>query len=437
MISFIHLSDIHFNKDSEDNYDIDKDLRNEIVQDIISNAKLTLQDINGILICGDIAFSGKVEEYKVAKIFLNQICESLGIPNESVYCVPGNHDVEQDIPKRSNIIKIIQSEMEETQNQDNFDDIYARYCRNPETGQLIFSPIKNYNNYFANLYNCDVSYERPTWEEEIQLNNKYNLCIRGMNSTHISSDEDHDKERTCERQMYLPSIHIPYRCENNIYLTLCHHPPECWYDPEEKLQNKLKARVHIQLYGHKHIQTIIKENNSLIIGSGAAQPSRKELEWQPRYNWISIDIKSKDDRDFLVVKVYPRILELGSGDHFVSDYKICEEKKEYLEYKFELDKINTNLCKQQEIEEPINHASVLLGIMIDEHNISYRKFIYEFMSLPYAQRILLMNQYSLICDEDNGKKHEDIIEIIIERAISTNCIVELWKEIIKRRNNYE
>lgn len=61
MLSFIHLSDIHFHKYSGDAYDIDHDLRCEIIRDISYEYRKKISTIDGILICGDIAFSG--DEY--------------------------------------------------------------------------------------------------------------------------------------------------------------------------------------------------------------------------------------------------------------------------------------------------------------------------------------------------------------------------------------
>ena len=65
MLAFIHLSDIHFNKYSGDPYDVDKDLRNEVLHDIANYCKKAILEINGILICGDIAFSGQADRKSV------------------------------------------------------------------------------------------------------------------------------------------------------------------------------------------------------------------------------------------------------------------------------------------------------------------------------------------------------------------------------------
>lgn len=71
MLSFIHLSDIHFHKYSGDAYDIDHDLRCEIIRDISYEYRKKISTIDGILICGDIAFSGDEQQYNSATTFLS------------------------------------------------------------------------------------------------------------------------------------------------------------------------------------------------------------------------------------------------------------------------------------------------------------------------------------------------------------------------------
>ncbi len=56
---FIHLSDIHLDRGSGGRYDLDNDLRREIISDVTRmKDKLGNVNISGILVSGDIAFSG-------------------------------------------------------------------------------------------------------------------------------------------------------------------------------------------------------------------------------------------------------------------------------------------------------------------------------------------------------------------------------------------
>lgn len=72
-ISFVHLSDIHFVKSSNNPADIDRELRDAIITDLDVNAKIALENVSGILVSGDIAFSGAKTEYEKAKEYLLEI----------------------------------------------------------------------------------------------------------------------------------------------------------------------------------------------------------------------------------------------------------------------------------------------------------------------------------------------------------------------------
>jgi|ERR1700693_2796083 hypothetical protein len=66
-LNFVHLSDIHLVKDFSDvsNYDLDLGLRQAILRDI-ERMKPAFENIAGVLVSGDIAFAGKLDEYERA-----------------------------------------------------------------------------------------------------------------------------------------------------------------------------------------------------------------------------------------------------------------------------------------------------------------------------------------------------------------------------------
>lgn len=104
-ISFIHLSDIHFRRTSGNSYDIDRDLRNAVLMDIKYNLKKDVGNVNGILLGGDIAFAGQEDEYRIANSFLKEIAVSMGKGECNIYCVPGNHDVDQGMGIKAQWVK--------------------------------------------------------------------------------------------------------------------------------------------------------------------------------------------------------------------------------------------------------------------------------------------------------------------------------------------
>jgi hypothetical protein len=226
--------------------------------------------------------------------------------------------------------------------------------------------------------------------------------------------------------MHVGQHQIPKRYENIIYLSLCHHPPECWFDPELLLQEKMNARVHIQLYGHKHIQTITHKGNTLIVGSGATHPSRREPNWLPRYNWISIYLDKIEGQNILCVKIYPRVLD-KSTDHFIADKKICGDNIFQLyEIPLSSDEIHTDL---QEVFDEVDSKLSSNNINLDGYN--YKAVIFGFMNLPHVKRSYIIAKFSLGNEDDEGLKHYEIVEKIIERAKNKGCINEFIDEINK------
>lgn len=141
-ISFIHISDIHFRKNSGNVSDIDENLRQAILTDLNINAKTELESIKGILVTGDIAYSGAVTEYDKAKIFLKEITDTFGIEQSSVFCVPGNHDVDRNISSQNPYICDAQRKLDSAETLDDADKIFDAHINLPGTCDLIKHKIK-------------------------------------------------------------------------------------------------------------------------------------------------------------------------------------------------------------------------------------------------------------------------------------------------------
>ena len=385
MLSFIHLSDIHFHRYSGDKYDPDADLRNEIIRDIQLEYPNYINTATGILLCGDIAFSGQIEEYQIAKEFLSEILNSLELEETDVYCVPGNHDVDQAVPRKEPAIYLMQKQLENQVDQNRFDDFITSIFHSSISRKVLYTPIECYNTNFAVQYSCDLTMEKPYWKKSMELDDGFILSLWGINSTIISNSDDH-KEKDVERKMRISRMQIPKREANTVYMTLCHHPTECWNDPDNELAHLINKRSVIQLYGHKHLQTIEKKDNTIIIGSGAAHPSRREPDWIPRYNWITINLVNDNSIRYLEVKIYPRI---WNDDKFICDDSNCVEeagkKMNYSYYK---------LAISDSVSYTNNTLTHVQSDIVDEPSWK-RPFVYSFINLPTVTRQSILEMFEL------------------------------------------
>ena len=91
-ISWLHISDIHLSESAEWSQDVVL----TAMCDGIKNERAQGTTADFILLTGDIAFSGKSEEYALASAFLDALCSASGVEKERVYCIPGNHDIDRD-----------------------------------------------------------------------------------------------------------------------------------------------------------------------------------------------------------------------------------------------------------------------------------------------------------------------------------------------------
>ena len=419
MLSFVHLSDIHFHKFSGDRYDVDEDLRNEIKIDIQLEYPKHIENASGIILCGDIAFSGRDEEYKIAKQFIEDILHSLNLSEVDVYCVPGNHDVDQSIPKMEPAVYYMQKMLEEQSDHDKFDAEIANIFHSNMSKKAIYSPIDCYNTKFAAQYSCDLTLEQPYWEAPLRLTDTYELILWGINSTIISNADDH-KDNSVERKMKISHLQLPKRKVNAIHMTICHHPPECWFDPNNELSDILSERVPIQLYGHKHLQTIVADQKKIVVGSGAAHPSRKEPDWIPRYNWITINLV-EDSPQYLEVKIYPRVWD---GSKFICDENNCSV-------------INDMHCNYQLVKLDIKDVALVADNVpapceAEVETDWKRPLVYSFINLPFVQRQTILDNLGLLDPEvDEGKKHYEIINDILKRAEEKKYVHQFIEEVKK------
>jgi hypothetical protein len=187
-LDFVHLSDIHFVKDFSDvsKYDLDLGLRQAILRDVARERPKFL-GIDGVLVSGDIAFAGKIDEYARAITWLNEICDAAKCDPGLIWCIPGNYDVGQSVQKTYPMLLDSYKALRESSTLDQ--DLRER-LDNDINGPLMFEPLRTYLENFGASYDCPTSPKQPWWEDELNLNDGSRLRIRGLNSAICSSRKD-------------------------------------------------------------------------------------------------------------------------------------------------------------------------------------------------------------------------------------------------------
>lgn len=301
----LHISDIHFRTPDCLTPDMDPEgsFRTLLMQDARDRAR-TLGTVDAILVTGDIAFKGHPDEYKVAYAWLMELAKACGCPPARIFVVPGNHDVDRSIitakPAISNAQKSIAwaaPEKRERELRTQFSDA--------QTGASLLAPLGAYND-FAKEFNCQVfSPDRLFWKQDVKFDDGVVLRLYGLTSTLLSGMGGQDDE---PGSLYLSPLQVLHPVDDVVNLVMIHHPPD-WFMDEQEVDDMVKNRAVIHLFGHKHLQRVAKDDGYMRFSAGAVNPDRQEKGWEPGYNLINLQVVGAGSERALEIEAHLLVLQ--------------------------------------------------------------------------------------------------------------------------------
>lgn len=298
---YLHLSDIH-HKEEEINsgVDLDVDIRNEMLQDLRRLKDTAFEQLDGILLTGDIAYAGKETEFKSARDWLNTIQTEFDFPESNVWCVPGNHDIDRQTIKESRCRQNIRNEIRKGGETNAAEELHS-ILTDAAAKDIMIGPLRAYNEHFAVGFGCTTEFPKLSWSKAVPIGNLYKVIFTGLNSAVIS---DHcDDVDTGRLVLGLHQVQALKREERRIHVSLCHHPTGWLFDRTDT-ERFLNSRATLQLFGHEHKTNIIANRNYVQVYAGALHPNRNDKEWDPCFNLIEIGVD--DDNPVVQIRIWPR-----------------------------------------------------------------------------------------------------------------------------------
>ncbi|GEL05530.1 metallophosphoesterase family protein [Rummeliibacillus stabekisii] len=244
-MKIIHLSDIHFTKNYDANYILNK--REEFIKFI--NSVLVEDKQILFLIAGDIANIGHIKEYKIAEEFFLSIDEELKSKNEDELKIdfvflPGNHDCElkeeNEIVRNSCLMNLKQSPY--LIEDDNFKNII-----------IVQENFESFANHFHQTWKLVESVYENSLANVLKLKIGENfLDLLIMNTSWVTTR----KEKPGEMIFYLKYLKEAIDHLENPSIAVMHHPTH-WLEPNNKreVEELLNSKVNVIISGHEHSQT--------------------------------------------------------------------------------------------------------------------------------------------------------------------------------------
>lgn len=296
---FVHLSDIHFGQERDHVVHIHDDVKHQLIADATEVvADLSSGPATGILVTGDIAFSGKTEQYDAAGKWLDSLAEGIGCPIHRVQMIPGNHDVDRDK------LSIGGTQLLDFIRAGGPAD-YEKVIANENDRATLFSRFEDYSRFCIG-YNCGLDVEAKfATNLRIEIGpNRWIRFIRLNSSLLCHGAERDDKPELVmgERQFVIPR----HPGEENV--VLAHHPLN-WYRDAEEVRHYVRSRARVFISGHEHnpkvnIDEVEDGCDVIMLAAGAAVPFKSNDVYTFTYNVIEFDWNEKADD--LVVTIHPR-----------------------------------------------------------------------------------------------------------------------------------
>lgn len=310
MLRILLLSDIHFLycEEHQDRYRL---LKQALLDEMDIYAEKN--EIDALIICGDIAFSGQETQYNIAEKYFEEILKKFSSHEKKplVFMVPGNHDIDRNPYKHTR--RLFRDTF--LSNQRVAEDCLSSIKKSETTTlKMLYKPFKAYNDFAGKYSSTDKIAETImsgsdlfdgtnfSYEHTLGKLGDYVVNIVGLNSALISDADDmRDEKNTKEWQhkLFLPLF--SYNVSTApffVNISVMHHP-FAWMQNGSELDSEFDARFKLQLFGHIHSQSVSQkdndEHNPIKIQVGSLQPGEDEdnNKYAPRYSFVELSVENE------------------------------------------------------------------------------------------------------------------------------------------------
>jgi predicted phosphodiesterase len=242
-ISWLHISDIHMRLSDAWSHDVVL----KAMCDDIARQRNEGASFDFVLVTGDVAFSGNVDEYHLATGLFDAISTASGAEKERIFCVPGNHDVDRE---RQKLCFVGARNYFESQNR-----LDALLYPGEELDTLL-KREENYRNFQRTYFSEQARTGTADGLGYVSLItiDGVKLAIVGLDSAWLANGgiEDHGKLLIGERQA-INGLSLANTFNPHIIIAMAHHPFHVLQEFDRvTVQNRIEHGCHFFHCGHLH-----------------------------------------------------------------------------------------------------------------------------------------------------------------------------------------
>jgi predicted phosphodiesterase len=237
-IRFLHLSDFHLRTEKRKQFDQDKVLGGLL--DML--AKIPAEDsLDLVFFSGDLAFSGKSEEYELVRKWLKALLEATRIRPEHLFVVPGNHDADRKVGQW--LLRTLPS-----------DEVSADFFTDEGHRAFHLRKFSAYHESLSELLgNRGLGLQTGAAAVETVDIRGTAISVASFNSAWFALDD------TDQGALWLGEANVSEAAKSvrepraSLAIALFHHPTEYLADHERSyVENHLERSFDLVLRGHLH-----------------------------------------------------------------------------------------------------------------------------------------------------------------------------------------
>nr|VFJ98439.1 MAG: Calcineurin-like phosphoesterase [Candidatus Kentron sp. H]VFJ98646.1 MAG: Calcineurin-like phosphoesterase [Candidatus Kentron sp. H]VFK03563.1 MAG: Calcineurin-like phosphoesterase [Candidatus Kentron sp. H] len=296
-LRYLHLSDLHFTRDERVGPDSVNGVADGPRQDPITDSLLTLvgqladKPLDFVIITGDIAYSGKGEEYRVAARFFDRLARITELSPTRFYPVPGNHDVDR---------KQVPHSHRRFYRVENQADIGATLT-NPDLRGVILRKFGAFNRFTEELTGRRREGETTCYFTEVlhlvRGDKVLAIDLVGLNSALFAGFEGDKEQGLALGLRQVEGALGQMAGDARLSIGFFHHPFQALHDADNACRHRLRNDLDLILHGHgSHAVGPDGRDGpgrAVILGAGAAHESRHKHNG---FNLVTIDPASGEGR---------------------------------------------------------------------------------------------------------------------------------------------
>lgn len=409
-VSILHISDLH--KGENDDYqNLLSSIENDIDKCVKDNGikKPDIIVISGDIVKGAEGVNAEAEidkQYDETKSFLESLVNLfLNGDKTRIIIVPGNHDINREISKRSMTeigrgeedVKKLYKQLREdsTMIRWNWSNLNFYKITDSETYKKRFENfIKFYNVFYDGIY---MFPENPEEQSCIYHLSELKIAFVGFNSC---CNLDHLNTSGCIHPTCLTRLDTKLKQlheQGNLLIGVWHHhttgfPHENNYLDKRILSAMIDRHIYLGLHGHQHICGIANEfkrflngESFFLISAGTIYGGQNELPYGAKRQYNILEIEFEDDVNVTVHSREDQVTNLFSIPSWDSG-RIGSTRESFIKFKLPkllIPKINIdssidNILKDAENEMNLPLVCEKLIALGIEHKI-VRKFLLDFL----------------------------------------------------------